>query len=74
MTVPTIYANISGATVVADDLTLGSSGTPGSLTIYPDTELKGALVLDPTDNAGNTTVTITNAEHGQGSTYKCPDV
>jgi len=56
------------------DLTLGASGTEGILNLYPATAAKGSLIVKAVDNTGNTSVTISNAAHGQATVYAIPDV
>lgn len=52
----------------------GLSGTAGAVIAYPGTASKGSLILTATDNTGNTSVSITNAAHGQATVYSIPDV
>ncbi len=54
-------------------LNLGSSGTAGTLNIFPATALKGNLQFVATNNTGNTITTITNAAMGQASVVSVPD-
>ncbi len=51
----------------------GLSGTAGYLASFPATASKGSLRLAATANTGDTNVIITNAAHGQASTYSIPD-
>jgi hypothetical protein len=55
------------------DMTLGASGTEGILNLYPGTAAKGSLILKAIDNTGDTSVTISNAAHGQASVISIPD-
>ncbi len=54
-------------------LTLGFTGTPGTLIILPTTAANGSLRLTATNNASNFAATITNAAIGQATTYTIPD-
>ena len=58
---------------VEDALDLGSSGTAGSLDVFPSTASKGKLTISAADSAGNTTTTITNASQAAARTYTIPD-
>jgi hypothetical protein len=55
------------------NLNLGSSGTAGTLKIFPSTASKGDLKFVATANTGNTETTITNAAMGQASVVSVPD-
>jgi len=55
------------------DLTLGASGTEGILNLYPTTAAKGSLILKAIANTGNTSVTVSNAAHGQATVISIPD-
>lgn len=57
----------------ATNLDAGLSGTAGTVDIFPTTESKGKLSLSATDNAGDTTTAITNAEQAGARTYTIPD-
>lgn len=74
------YVNTSGG--LGDDaatatnggnIAAGLSGTAGSLRSYPSTAARGYLALTGVANTGDTTVTISNAAHGQASVYSIPD-
>jgi hypothetical protein len=54
-------------------LNLGSSGTAGTLNIFPATASQGNLQFVATNNTGNTITTVTNAAMGQASTISIPD-
>lgn len=62
------------ADVVNDgDMTLGSDGTEGLLTLHPASASSGTLVLKAVDSSADVAVTISNADHGQASVYSIPD-
>lgn len=65
-------ADITSAEL-ADSIDLGASGTAGDLDIFPATASKGKLSISATDNAGNTTTALTNAEQAGARTYTIPD-
>ena len=52
---------------------LAAGGTQGRFLAYPATGSKGALILAPVANTGNTNVTISNAAMGQASVVSIPD-
>lgn len=52
----------------------GLSGTAGTLASFPATASKGSLVLAGVANTGNTNVIISNALHGQATTYSIADI
>jgi len=54
-------------------VTLGASGTAGTLSLYPATGSKGHLVFSMVDNTGDSTTTITNAAQGGAYTYTIPN-
>lgn len=55
------------------DIDLGSSGTAGTLDIFPTTASKGKLAIVASDSAGNTTTTLTNASQTTTATMTIPD-
>ena len=55
------------------DIDAGSSGTAGSLDIFPSTASKGKLNFVAADSAGDTTTTVTNASQAGARTYTIPD-
>jgi len=52
----------------------GLSGTAGALISYPATATTGSLKLAAVSNSGNFVVDISNASHGQATTYSISDV
>lgn len=54
-------------------LTVGFTGTPGSVVVLPTTAANGSLRLLATNNASNFQATVTNAAIGQATTYTIPD-
>lgn len=86
VTLPTIanhiatYTNTAGqlsedpATAISGgNIQAGLSGTAGTVASFPSAASKGSLIWSATANTGNTNVTLTNAAHGQASTYAIPD-
>jgi hypothetical protein len=86
VTLPTIvnhiatYSNITGGltedastAINGGSLQAGLSGTAGQLISFPGAASTGSLVISATANSGNTNVIITNAAHGQASTYAIAD-
>jgi hypothetical protein len=65
--------NLLAGGTAEPNLVLGSSGIPGSLTIFPATASKGTLKLVATNSTGNTLTEITNAAMGQDTTITIPD-
>jgi hypothetical protein len=55
------------------NLDAGSSGTAGSVDIFPATASKGKATFDVADQTGNTTVTHRTAEMGQATVITTPD-
>lgn len=51
----------------------GNSGNAGQFRSYPASASTGYLEILGASNSGNTAVIITNASHGQASTYTIPD-
>jgi hypothetical protein len=52
----------------------GASGSAGSLRSYPSAATSGYLGMVGVANAGDYAVIISNASHGQATTYSIPDV
>lgn len=63
----------AGAAINAGNIQAGLSGTAGTLISFPATGSKGSLIMAAVANTGDTTVTISNAAHGQASVYSIPD-
>ena len=57
----------------AVNIDAGSSGTAGSVDVFPTTALKGKLIISAVANDGDTNVTFTNAAMGQASVISLPD-
>lgn len=55
------------------NLDAGSSGTAGTIDIFPATASKGKLTFTAADSAGDTTTTIVNASQADARTYTIPD-
>ena len=55
------------------NLDAGSSGTAGTMDVFPSTASSGKLALTAADNAGDTTTTIVNASQAAARTYTIPD-
>lgn len=51
----------------------GSSGTAGTITIFPATAANGTFVLSGTNNTNNFASTLTNSAVGQATVYTLPD-
>jgi len=56
------------------NLDAGSSGAAGTVDVFPSTASRGKIALQCADNAADHTVTLTNASHGQATTYTVPDI
>ncbi len=69
--VPTLVAYPSFD--VAGDVQAGSSGVAGGFVSYPATAAKGTLQYRAANNAADYAVVVTNASHGQATTYTIPD-
>ena len=63
----------AGTAINSGSIQAGLSGTAGTLISFPATGSKGSLILAAVANTGDTTVTISNALHGQASVYSIPD-
>jgi hypothetical protein len=68
----TQFSDLSGA-LAFTDLDAGASGSAGSIDVFPATASKGKIAITATNNTDNYTVGLTNAAHGQASTYSIPD-
>ena len=62
-----------GPTLKATDIDAGSSGTAGSVDVFPTTASSGKLSLTCTDQAGDTAVTINANAMGQATTVNMAD-
>ncbi len=71
--VATLTGVLAGSASVGTDLDVGSSGTAGTVDIFPATASKGKLQIAPADNTGDTTTTLTNAAQATTRTYTIPD-
>lgn len=71
--VATLTGVLAGSASVGTDLDVGSSGTAGTIDVFPSTASKGKLQIAPADNAGDTTTTLTNASQAAARTYTIPD-
>jgi hypothetical protein len=60
-------------TLTANTVSIGKSGTAGSLTIFPATAANGSFKLAGTNNASNFQSILTNSAVGQATTYTLPD-
>ncbi len=72
-TVGTISEDATTA-INAGNIQAGLSGTQGDLIAYPAGALAGNLKLSAIGNTGDTSVTISNAIHGQATVYSIPDI
>jgi len=57
----------------AVNIDAGASAVAGTVDVFPTTAAKGKVILAAADNAGDTSVTITNASHGQATVVTIPD-
>lgn len=57
----------------AVNIDAGASGTAGTVDVFPTTASTGKLAISATDNAGNTTTTVTNDSQAGARTYAIPD-
>lgn len=60
-------------TVGLVNLDAGSSGTAGTVDVFPSTAAKGKLAITAADSAGDTTTTVVNASQSGTRTYTIPD-
>lgn len=73
---PTAFTEIKAILEAAPggpDGDFGSSGTAGSVDIFPATTARGKLRFVAANSAGDTTTTITNASQSGARTYTVPD-
>lgn len=63
----------SSGNMTAINYDAGASGIAGTVDIFPSTASKGKNAFTATDNAGNTTNTITNAAQAGARTFTIPD-
>jgi len=63
-----------GTAISGGNIQAGLSGTAGHFASFPSAATSGQLDLTAVANSGNFTVTISNASHGQATTYAIPDV
>ncbi len=70
-----IYDNIriASASYAVSSFAAGSSGSAGTVDIYPATASKGKRHLTATNNSADYTITETNAAFGQATTLTIPD-
>jgi hypothetical protein len=64
----------ASAGILSVDLDLGSSGTAGSLDIFPTTASKGKIRITAADSSDDYTLDIVNAALGAARTYTIPEV
>lgn len=57
----------------ATNLDAGASGTAGTLDVFPATAAKGKIRIAAADQAGDTTLTLTNDSQAGARTYSIPD-
>lgn len=69
-----VTATTGGGFQANGNISAGTSGTAGTLSSFSSTAARGALVVQATANTGNTNVVVTNAAHGQATTYTISDV
>jgi len=69
----TLTGTTTITTLNTTTLSVGASGTAGTLDIYPTTASTGKTEFLVASNAGNTTTTITNASQAGARTYTIPD-
>lgn len=55
-------------------VSVGASGTAGTLEVYPATAAKGKTTVTAADNSGNTTTNINTAAQSGARTYTVPDM
>jgi hypothetical protein len=67
-------AGVVGAeNIITPSLSVGSSGSAGTVSIFPSTDAKGKVTLTTADNTGDTTTGITVAAQAAARTYTVPD-
>jgi hypothetical protein len=75
----TVAGTLTSLTTTGDgvigggDLDLGSSGTAGTLDIFPTTASSGKFTLSVADQTGNTAFTLRPSAHGQATTLAVAD-
>jgi len=76
-----VFSNTTGSlqddattAINGGNLQAGLSGTAGTVASFPATASRGSLVVAAAANTGNTNVTISNAAHGQATTYSIGDI
>lgn len=68
-----VFTTLTATTINATNIDLGSSGTAGTVDIFPTAASRGKLILSAVANDGNTNVTLTNAAMAQASVISIPD-
>lgn len=63
--------NVTTSTTTTQNI--GSSGTAGTINIFPATAANGKFILNATNNSGAFNSTLTNSNIGQSTTYSLPD-
>ena len=63
-----------GTAISGGNIQAGLSGTAGHFASFPSAATSGQLDLTAVANSGDFTVTLSNASHGQATTYSIPDV
>jgi len=63
----------ASSVLTVNTVSVGKSGTAGSLTVFPATAANGSFRLIGTNNASNFQSTLTNSAVGQATTYTLPD-
>jgi len=56
-----------------ENLDAGSSGTAGTVDVFPGTASKGKIAITAANSTGDTTTTIVNAAQAAARTYTIPD-
>lgn len=64
---------VTATTLNAPTQNAGSSGSAGTMNVFPSTASKGKLVISAADSAGDTATTIVNASQSGVRTYTIPD-
>ena len=73
LTLPSTTGTVALTTDTQTDLDLGSSGTAGSLDIFPTTAANGKLIFTSTDMGGAWNMSITNDAISSARAYSIPD-
>jgi len=63
----------SGVELKVEDIDLGSDANVGIIKMFPATTASGTFRMLATDSSSDVLVSLTNADHGQASTYSIPD-